>query len=145
MSNRIDVYVHDTSGGSTPSVQENLTASKVISLNQNNVAAKNQMATKGMVVASTIASGAFNYVTSNVGTLTGNQQAQQQVNNVVQVGQTAAMFFASPVMASVNVGMQLATTAIDEGIRRRKESVVLAQTRARAGYTTDNVANYRRR
>ena len=144
-NNRIDVYVHDTNGSSSGGIQENNTTARAIQSNQNNVASKNNFATKGMAVATTIASGAFNYVTSNVGTITGNQQAQQQVNNAMTLIQTGSMFFINPTMAMANVGLQLATTAIDENIRKNKASVGLAQARARAGYTNDNAANYRRR
>lgn len=148
-NNRIDVYLHDQVGSGANqngAIQnENITPARAMQRNSNPTASKNIMATKGMVVASTIASGAFNYITSNVGEYTGNSQAQTQVNNAMELGQTAAMFFVNPTLAMVNVGLKLGTTAIDENIRKRKESVGLAQAQARAGYPNGYVANYRKR
>lgn len=145
--NRIDLYIHEQAGiANTGAISsENGTTARVFqSQTVTQAAAQNTAATKGMVVASTIASGAFNYVTSNVGKYTGSQMAQQNVNNAMTLVQTGAMFFINPALAISNIGLQIATTAIDEAFRKSQESVGLSQARARAGYTA-NAASYRRR
>lgn len=148
-NNRIDVYLHDQVGSGANQIgaiqNENITPARAMQQNSNNTASKNIMATKGMVVASVVASGTFNYITSNVGNYTGNSQTQQQINNMMELGQSGALFFLNPTMAIANVGLKLGTTAIDENIRKSKASVGLAQAQARAGYPNGYVANYRKR
>ena len=113
--------------------------------NDNQQVRESKSRTTALTVGKLIAYQTISYSLSNVGQWTGNQQAQQSINNIQEVVGIGAIAMSNPLLALGTSGFKLATTAIDEGIRRRKESVVLAQARARAGYTTDNVANYRRR
>jgi hypothetical protein len=143
-NNRIDLYLHELGNKTTSVTGESNTASQQLSKNDSVAVAEAKSVTKGMMVASTIASGAFRYVASNVGKYTGNSAYQTTVNNAQTLFETGAMFLVNPLLGAANVGMQLATTAIDENFRRKQESVSLAQARARAGYTTD-AASYRKR
>lgn len=143
-NNRIDLYLHELGNKTTSGTGESNTASQQLSKNDSVAVAEAKSVTKGMMVASTIASGAFRYVTSNVGKYTGNSAYQNAVNNAQTLFETASMFIVNPLLGAANVGMQLATTAIDENFRRKQESVSVAQARARAGYTTD-AASYRKR
>lgn len=112
----------------------------------NNVQAKNSK-NKAAVLAmgKMMALQSINYGLSNVGQWSGNEQNQVAINNVQDLVGIGIMASASPWLAVGTVGFKLATTAIDENIRKRKESVGLAQAQARAGYPNGYVANYRKR
>ncbi|MBO5711896.1 MAG: hypothetical protein J6R47_03570 [Acholeplasmatales bacterium] len=142
----VNIYVDiGKASGNIEGTRTNLLDNEELSKEENPQSIINKNKSSTLAAASMIAVGGFNYVTSNIGSLTGNQQNQATINKISTMAQSTAMFFLNPIMASANVGMQLATTAIDENIRRSKDSVALAQARARAGYTEDNAANYRRR
>lgn len=106
---------------------------------------QNRASHKAIAVASMLGQQSFSYIASNIGTLTGSKQKQQKVDNAMQLASIAGMSLVSPGTAAATVGIQLATTAVSENNRKQKETVGLAQARARAGYTNDNAANYRRR
>ena len=88
---------------------------------------------KGLAVATMIAQQTFNYMTSNVGKWTGSTAKQQQVNNAMQLISICAMAYISPAIAIANVGINLATTAIDTAYEQRWDSYSKEYARKRAG------------
>ncbi len=145
---RIDVYINTTgTGGEGTSIggQDNTTNKAMDSASpksKEGEVAKKQM--KGIATASMIASGAFNYMTSNVGKYTGNSHYQNVVNNIQQGINLVAMAFVNPYLAIGAVAVQGITYALDENFRRRQESVELGQARARAGYSNQSAVVSRR-
>ncbi len=145
MPNEIRVVIEDKTGSGGGST-ENLTSQKA-STNasaQTPQSATNRTYMKGLATASMIASGAFNYMTSNVGKYTGNSHYQTFVNNLQQGVQIGAMAVINPYLAIGAVAVQGITYALDENFRRRQESVELGQARARAGYSNQNAVVSRR-
>lgn len=94
---------------------------------------KNQDDSKALAVASMIGSQSFNYMTSNVGKWTGSSAKQQQVNNAMQLVSIGAIARVSPALAIANVGINLATTAMDTAYEQRWDSYSKEYARKRAG------------
>ena len=141
----VNIYVDiGKASGNIEGTRTNLLDNEELSKEENPQVLNSKSKSTSIAAATMIASGTLNYVTSNLGSWSGNQQVQSIVNKVSTGVQIGAMALASPVTAATYVGLQLATTAIDENTRRRRESVSVAQARARAGYTTD-AASYRKR
>lgn len=139
MPNEIRVVIEDKTGSGTASAStENVTPQKA-SINasaQTPQGASNRTYMKGLATASMIASGVFNYMTSNVGKYTGNSHNQTIVNNIQHAIQIGAMAVVSPYLAIGAVAVQGISYALDENWRKRQESVELGQARARAGYSS---------
>jgi len=114
-------------------------------INNNPQAKQSALKTASITMATMMAQQTISYALSNVGQWTGNQQNQLMVNNIQQAAGIGMMAVVNPWLTAATVGINLATTAIDEAFRKSQESVVLSQARARAGYTSGDVANYRRR
>jgi hypothetical protein len=135
---QIKVTITDETGGSasvssSSSKPSNTTINtKNGSINSKEVK-ESQAFSKGLAVASMVASQTFNYMTSNVGKWTGSTQKQTQVNNAMQLVSIGAMAYVSPAIAIANVGMNLATTAIDTAYEQRWDSYSKEQARKRAG------------
>lgn len=106
---------------------------------------QNKSSQKAIAIASMIGQQSFSYIAHNVGTMTGNTQTQTKIDNILQIASTASIALISPATAVASAGLQLGTTAITESIRKSRAEVELSQARARAGYSSGNVANYRRR
>lgn len=141
-NNEINLYVRDATSNSA--INENNVASKALSQTNNATAAASKGVSKGMMVAQTIAMGAFKHATSNIGKYSGDTTKQTMVDNVSTMVETGAMFMVNPLLGAANLGMRLATSAIDENFRKKQAEVNLNQARMRAGYT-DSASNYRRR
>lgn len=94
---------------------------------------QNQKSSKALATASVVASQAFNYMTSNIGKWTGSTRKQTAVNNMQQVVNTGAMFFINPMMAIVNVGMNIATTAMDTAFEQKWDANQKEYNRAKVG------------
>jgi hypothetical protein len=135
---QIKVIITDETGGSSSvssssSIPSNTTINtKNGSINSKEVK-QNQAFSKSLAVASMIGSQAFNYMTSNVGKWTGSSAKQQQVNNAMQLVSIGAMAYVSPALAIANVGINLATTAMDTAYEQRWDSYSKDYARKRAG------------
>jgi hypothetical protein len=135
---QIKVTITDETGGassvsSSSSTPSNTTINtKNGSINSKEVK-QNQAFSKSLAVASMIGSQAFNYMTSNVGKWTGSTQKQNQVNNAMQLVSIGAMAYVSPALAIANVGINLATTAMDTAYEQRWDRYAKDNARKRAG------------
>lgn len=88
---------------------------------------------KSLAVATMIAQQTFNYMTSNIGKWTGSTRLQTGVNNAMQVFSIGAMAYVSPVIAVANVGINLATTAMDTAYEQQWDSYSKEYARKRVG------------
>ena len=86
-----------------------------------------------LAVATMIAQQTFNYMTSNIGKWTGSTRLQTGVNNAMQVFSIGAMAYVSPVIAVANVGINLATTAMDTAYEQQWDSYSKEYARKRVG------------
>lgn len=145
MPNEIRVVIEDKTGNSGGNT-ENLTPQKASAQasSQTNEGVANKSYVKGLVTVQMVASGMFNYITSNVGKYTGNSHTQNVVNNIQLGIQLGAMAIINPYLAIGTVAVQGITYALDENFRRRQESVELGQARARAGYSNQSAVVSRR-
>jgi hypothetical protein len=135
---QIKVTITDETGGtdsvsSSSSTPSNTTINKKNGSIKSKEVKKSQDDSKALAVASMIGSQAFNYMTSNVGKWTGSSAKQQQVNNAMQLVSIGAMAYVSPAIAIANVGINLATTAMDTAYEQRWDSYSKEQARKRAG------------
>lgn len=134
---QIKVLITDETGGST-SVSSSSAKPVSSTVNANGKVKSKEVKqsddnSKGLAVASMVASQTFNYMTSNVGKWTGSTAKQQQVNNAMQLISIGAMAYISPAIAIANVGINLATTAIDTAYEQRWDSYSKEYARKRAG------------
>lgn len=88
---------------------------------------------KDLAVATMIAQQTFNYMTSNVGKWTGSTRIQTGVNNALQLVSIGAMFKVSPAVAVANIGVNLATTAMNTAYEQKWDSYSKEYARKRAG------------
>ncbi len=88
---------------------------------------------KDLAVATMIAQQTFNYMTSNVGKWTGSTRIQTGVNNALQLVSIGAMFKVSPAVAVANIGVNLATTAMNTTYEQRWDAYSKEYARKRAG------------
>lgn len=88
---------------------------------------------KDLAVATMIAQQTFNYMTSNVGKWTGSTRIQTGVNNALQIVSIGAMFKVSPAVAVANIGVNLATTAMNTAYEQRWDAYSKEYARKRAG------------
>ena len=88
---------------------------------------------KSLAVATMIAQQTFNYMTSNIGKWTGSTRLQTGVNNAMQVFSIGAMAYVSPIVAVANVGINLATTAMDTAYEQQWDSYSKEYARKRVG------------
>lgn len=115
---QIKVTITDETGG-TSSVSSSSSTPVSTTINKKNGSIKskevkkNQDDSKTLAVASMIGSQSFNYMTSNVGKWTGSTQTQTNISNMMQLVSIGAMAYVSPAIAIANVGINLATTAMD--------------------------------
>lgn len=137
---QIKVVITDERGSSDNISNTNSSTTPVSStINTSNGSIKsqevkqNQLSSKALASASIIASQAFNYVTSNIGKWTGSTRNQTAVNNMQQLVNTGAMFFVNPMMAVVNVGMNIATTAMDTAFEQKWDANQKEYNRAKVG------------
>lgn len=88
---------------------------------------------KDLAVATMIAQQTFNYMTSNIGKWTGSTRIQTGVNNALQLVSIGAMFKVSPAVAVANIGVNLATTAMNTAYEQRWDAYSKEYARKRAG------------
>ena len=134
---QIKVLITDETGGST-SVSSSSATPVSSTVNANGKVKSKEVKqsddnSKGLAVATMIAQQTFNYMTSNIGKWTGSTRLQTGVNNAMQVFSIGAMAYVSPVIAVANVGINLATTAIDTAYEQRWDSYSKEYARKRAG------------
>ena len=119
------------SGGATTTTTNGaVTSNKVIKDTKVKENANNSQA---LAIASMVASQSFSYMTSNVGKWTGSTQKQTAVNNAMQLVSIGAMAYINPALAVVNVGLNLATTAIDTAYEQKWDRYSKDYARKRAG------------
>ena len=134
---QIKVLITDETGSST-SVSSSSTKPVSSTVNANGKVKSKEVKqsddnSKGLAVATMIAQQTFNYMTSNIGKWTGSTRLQTGVNNAMQVFSIGAMAYVSPVIAVANVGINLATTAIDTAYEQQWDSYSKEYARKRVG------------
>lgn len=135
---QIKVTITDETGGSS---NVSSSSAKPVSTTINtkngsiksNEVTESQTSSKTLAVASMIASQAFNYMNSNVGKWTGSTRKQTQINNAMQLVSIGAMAYVSPAIAIANVGINLATTAMDTAYEQRWDALSKDYARKRVG------------
>ena len=134
---QIKVLITDETGGSS-SVSSSSAKPVSSTINSNGKVKSKEVKksddnSKGLAVATMIAQQTFNYMTSNVGKWTGSTRKQTGVNNAMQVFSIGAMAYVSPVIAVANVGINLATTAMDTAYEQKWDAYSKEYARKRAG------------
>lgn len=134
---QIKVLITDETGGSS-SVSSSSAKPVSSTINSNGKVKSKEVKqsddnSKGLAVATMIAQQTFNYMTSNVGKWTGSTRLQTGVNNAMQVFSIGAMAYVSPVIAVANVGINLATTAMDTAYEQQWDSYSKEYARKRVG------------
>lgn len=134
---QIKVTITDETGSST-SVSSSSTNPVSSTVNANGKikskeVKQNDDNSKDLAVATMIAQQTFNYMTSNVGKWTGSTRIQTGVNNALQLVSIGAMFKVSPAVAVANIGVNLATTAMNTAYEQRWDAYSKEYARKRAG------------
>ena len=134
---QIKVLITDETGGSS-SVSSSSAKPVSSTINSNGKVKSKEVKqsddnSKGLAVATMIAQQTFNYMTSNIGKWTGSTRLQTGVNNAMQVFSIGAMAYVSPVIAVANVGINLATTAMDTAYEQQWDSYSKEYARKRVG------------
>lgn len=135
---QIKVTITDETGGSSSvSSSSSTPVSTTINKKNGSINSKevkeNQTSSKALAVASMIGSQAFNFMTSNVGKWTGSTQTQTNISNMMQLVSIGAMAYVSPAIAIANVGINLATTAMDTAYEQRWDAYQKEYNRLRVG------------
>ena len=134
---QIKVLITDETGGSS-SVSSSSAKPVSSTINSNGKVKSKEVKqsddnSKGLAVATMIAQQTFNYMTSNVGKWTGSTRKQTAINNTMQLVSIGAMAYVSPVVAVANVGINLATTAMDTAYEQKWDAYSKEYARKRAG------------
>jgi hypothetical protein len=134
---QIKVLITDETGGSS-SVSSSSAKPVSSTINSNGKVKSKEVKqsddnSKGLAVATMIAQQTFNYMTSNVGKWTGSTRKQTAINNTMQLVSIGAMAYVSPVVAAANVGINLATTAMDTAYEQKWDAYSKEYARKRAG------------
>ena len=134
---QIKVLITDETGGST-SVSSSSTKPVSSTVNANGKVKSKEVKqsddnSKGLAIASMVAQQTFNYMTSNVGKWTGSTRLQTGVNNAMQLVSIGAMAYINPWLAVANVGINIATTAIDTTYEQRWDTYSKEYARKRVG------------
>lgn len=134
---QIKVLITDETGGSS-SVSSSSTKPVSSTVNANGKIKSKEVKqsddnSKDLAVATMIVQQTFNYMTSNVGKWTGSTRLQTAINNTMQLVSIGAMAYVSPVVAVANVGINLATTAMDTAYEQKWDAYSKEYARKRAG------------
>lgn len=134
---QIKVLITDETGGSS-SVSSSSAKPVSSTVNANGKVKSKEVKqsddnSKGLAVATMIAQQTFNYMTSNIGKWTGSTRKQTAINNTMQLVSIGAMAYVSPVIAVANVGINLATTAMDTAYEQKWDAYSKEYARKRAG------------
>lgn len=100
--------------------------------------AHSKASSKALSIAAMLGRNALSYTTSNIGKWTGSSRYQTAVDNAKEIGSIMALATINPGLAAATVGMQLATTAIDNYHDTKWEARTANQARARAGLDSNN-------
>jgi hypothetical protein len=135
---QIKVTITDDRGtSSTTTAPSTTSVSSTINAQNGSIKSKevkeNQTSSKGLAVASMVASQTFNYMTSNVGKWTGSTHTQTNISNMMQLVSIGAMAYVSPVIVVANVGINLATTAMDTAYEQQWDSYSKEYARKHVG------------
>jgi hypothetical protein len=79
-----------------------------------------------------------NFATSNVGTFTGDQRLQGQVNNALSMAGMTALAVTAPTTALVTLVTTAITSGITESYNQKIREKALEQERYKVGYTASN-------
>ena len=134
---QIKVLITDETGG-TSSVSSSSAKPVSSTINSNGKVKSKEVKqsddnSKGLAVATMIAQQTFNYMTSNIGKWTGSTRLQTGVNNAMQVFSIGAMAYVSPAIAIANIGLNIATTAMDTAYEQQWDSYSKEYARKRVG------------
>lgn len=134
---QIKVLITDETGGSS-SVSSSSAKPVSSTINSNGKVKSKEVKqsddnSKSLAVATMIAQQTFNYMTSNIGKWTGSTRKQTAINNTMQLVSIGAMAYVSPVVAVANVGINLATTAMDTAYEQKWDAYSKEYARKRAG------------
>lgn len=134
---QIKVLITDETGGSS-SVSSSSAKPVSSTINSNGKVKSKEVKqsdddSKGLAVATMIAQQTFNYMTSNIGKWTGSTRLQTGINNAMQVASIGAMAYINPWLAVANVGVNIATTAMDTAYEQQWDSYSKEYARKRVG------------
>ena len=134
---QIKVLITDETGGSS-SVSSSSAKPVSSTINSNGKVKSKEVKqsdddSKGLAVATMIAQQTFNYMTSNIGKWTGSTRLQTGINNAMQVVSIGAMAYINPWLAVANVGVNIATTAMDTAYEQKWDSYSKEYARKRVG------------
>ena len=135
---QIRVVITDERGGqdSISGVATTQTTNGAVTSNniiKNNKVKENNDNSQALAIASMVASQSFNYMTSNVGKWTGSTQKQTAISNTMQLVGIGAMAYINPLIAIANVGMNLATTAMDTAYEQKWDKYQTEYNKRRVG------------
>ena len=134
---QIKVTITDETGG-TSSVSSSSAKPVSSTINSNGKVKSKEVKqsddnSKGLAIASMDAQQTFNYMTSNICKWTGSTRLQTGVNNAMQVFSIGAMAYVSPAIAIANIGLNIATTAMDTAYEQKWDSYSKEYDRKRVG------------
>ena len=134
---QIKVTITDETGGTSSTSSSSTMPVNTTVNNKGKIKSKevkqNDDSSKALAVASMVASQSFNYMTSNVGKWTGSTQTQTNISNAMQLVSIGAMAYVSPAIAIANVGINLATTAMNTAYEERWDAYQKEYNRIRVG------------
>lgn len=123
--------------GSNVSIeQNNFSAEETILNNPSKSLSRTKVA--AISVATMIGRRTISYATSNISKWTGNSQIQNRINTYGEVANIAMMTAINPLLGLANIGVNLATTAIDTAYEQKWDRRRSIQALSRAGYTSKN-------
>lgn len=89
--------------------------------------------------------GMINGTLNRIGDLTGNYQAQMNINNAMQIAQIGMAFIINPVAGAVSLASTLAFGVVDEYISRRNANIQASYLRDITGESASKESRYRGR
>lgn len=139
MAGELHVYFHSTAGGNANQIEDVNTKEasqrqKVKDATSTNEAKNKNAVDNSMIKGLIIDSGKKIVLNglSNYGNLTGNYQAQSQVQNLVNIAGTALQLMNFPV-GTIATAVSLGNTAINEIIERNNQRLQVELLRERSG------------
>lgn len=139
MAGELHVYFHSTAGGNANQIEDVNTKEasqrqKIKDATSTNEAKSKNAVDNSMIKGLIIDSGKKIVLNglSNYGNLTGNYQAQSQVQNLVNIAGTAIQLMNFPV-GTIATAVSLGNTAINEIIERNNQRLQVELLRERSG------------
>jgi hypothetical protein len=122
--------------GNVESVSSNNSTSTINKSNgkiENDSVKKNDKKSRNLAVASMVAKQSFNYMTNNIGKWTGSTRNQTSIDNAMQVFSIGALAYINPVLAIANVGVNIATTAVNAVYDQKWDRIQKEYNKVRIG------------